>query len=243
MLKAWRKRQRDERELVGPAAYEDNDLVFPGPDGTPSNPDAFSQSFDRLVARPSISRIRLQDLRHTHASILLKAGVPVKVVSERLGLEADNHPYVECVGDARQRVEIRAVPATLDPGDLRVARADELRQLLLAEALVHSVLDEEPRDFTHALPICLLGSVLGTAGGPSGGRFLGSAANRTGHRGALGTRWRLGDCFWELCGNARGGSLLAARFSRLILRSISSCRAGARLSTKSLTGSRPSGSR
>ena len=30
-------------------------------------------------------RIRLHDLRHTHASILLKANVPVKVVSERLG--------------------------------------------------------------------------------------------------------------------------------------------------------------
>ena len=37
------------------------------------------------MARSSLSRIRLHDLRHTHASILLKAGVPVKVVSERLG--------------------------------------------------------------------------------------------------------------------------------------------------------------
>lgn len=32
---------------------------------------------------------------------------------------------------------------------------------------------------------------------------------------------------WELCGNGSGGSLLATRFSRLILKSISSCRAGA----------------
>ena len=29
--------------------------------------------------------IRVRDLRHTHASVLLAAGVPVKVVSERLG--------------------------------------------------------------------------------------------------------------------------------------------------------------
>lgn len=29
--------------------------------------------------------ISLHDLRHTHATLLLKAGVPVKVVSERLG--------------------------------------------------------------------------------------------------------------------------------------------------------------
>ena len=57
----------------------------PAPDGTPTNPDAFSQSFDRLVARSGLPRIRLHDLRHTHASILLRAGVPVKVVSERLG--------------------------------------------------------------------------------------------------------------------------------------------------------------
>jgi integrase len=38
-----------------------------------------------LVRDSGLRRIRLHDLRHTHASILLKAGVPVKVVSERLG--------------------------------------------------------------------------------------------------------------------------------------------------------------
>lgn len=85
VLRAWRKRQLEERMLVGPGAYQDNDLVFARPDGAPTNPDAFSQSFDRFVARSTLPRIRLHDLRHTHASILLKAGVPVKVVSERLG--------------------------------------------------------------------------------------------------------------------------------------------------------------
>lgn len=33
-------------------------------------------------------RIRLHDLRHTHTSILVKANVPVNVVSERLGLSS-----------------------------------------------------------------------------------------------------------------------------------------------------------
>src|SRR5690606_35536416 len=32
-----------------------------------------------------LPRIRFHDLRHTHATMLLRAGVPVKVVSERLG--------------------------------------------------------------------------------------------------------------------------------------------------------------
>jgi integrase len=84
VIRDWRKRQLEERLLVG-ADYQDHDLVFAGPGGAPTNPDLFSQSFDRVVARSSLPRIRLHDLRHTHATILLKAGVPVKVVSERLG--------------------------------------------------------------------------------------------------------------------------------------------------------------
>jgi hypothetical protein len=41
--------------------------------------------FETLVAGAGVSRIRFHDLRHTHASLLLARGVPVKVVSERLG--------------------------------------------------------------------------------------------------------------------------------------------------------------
>lgn len=44
-----------------------------------------TRTFDRLVAQHGLTRIRFHDLRHTHATLLLKAGVPVKVVSERLG--------------------------------------------------------------------------------------------------------------------------------------------------------------
>lgn len=45
----------------------------------------FSQLFDRTVAKIDVPDISLHDLRHTHATLLLKAAVPVKVVSERLG--------------------------------------------------------------------------------------------------------------------------------------------------------------
>ena len=41
--------------------------------------------FDRRVKRSGVKRIRFHDLRHTHATIGLRAGVPVKVMSERLG--------------------------------------------------------------------------------------------------------------------------------------------------------------
>lgn len=51
---------------------------------TPS-PESFSQLFTRSVAATQLPRIRFHDLRHTHASLLVAAGVSIKVVSERLG--------------------------------------------------------------------------------------------------------------------------------------------------------------
>ncbi len=59
--------------------------VFSRPDGAPTHPHLLSDAFKKLVARSGLPPIRFHDLRHTHATLLLKAGVPVKVVSERLG--------------------------------------------------------------------------------------------------------------------------------------------------------------
>ncbi len=54
-------------------------------DGRPWHPDVVSRAFSRLVADVDVPRIRLHDLRHSHASHLLAAGTNAKVVSERLG--------------------------------------------------------------------------------------------------------------------------------------------------------------
>lgn len=43
------------------------------------------QSFQRIVAKAEVPPLRFHDLRHTHGSLLIKEGVAVKVVSERLG--------------------------------------------------------------------------------------------------------------------------------------------------------------
>ena len=67
------------------SGYTDLDLVFAQPDGTSINPENFSQAFDRRLARYRMSRIRLHDLRHTWATLALRASVDVKIVSERLG--------------------------------------------------------------------------------------------------------------------------------------------------------------
>jgi integrase len=82
VLRDWYKLRTEERGGIAPG---DDDLVFVKADGTSMHPDVFSQLFDRTVAKLHVPVITLHDLRHTHATLLLKAGVHVKVVSERLG--------------------------------------------------------------------------------------------------------------------------------------------------------------
>ena len=84
VLRQWKKDQPTE-DVTTEARTTWGDLVFAKPDGTPIHPDIFSQAFERIVTAAKLPAIRLHDLRHTHATLLLKAGVPVKVVSERLG--------------------------------------------------------------------------------------------------------------------------------------------------------------
>jgi len=60
--------------------------MFVNSNGRLVNPESISQLFSRLqCGLPDLTRIRFHDLRHTHASLLIMDGVPVKVVSERLG--------------------------------------------------------------------------------------------------------------------------------------------------------------
>lgn len=84
IIRRWRKTQAEER-LASGGRYQDTGLVFGRADGGWIQPDLFSQTFDRAVAKTNLPEVTLHDLRHTHATLLLKAGVPVKVVSERLG--------------------------------------------------------------------------------------------------------------------------------------------------------------
>lgn len=60
-------------------------MVFAAPDGSPIAPWTFTASFRYLVKRAKVTYIRLHDLRDTHASLLGKHGVPLEVVSKRLG--------------------------------------------------------------------------------------------------------------------------------------------------------------
>jgi integrase len=82
-LQAHRVRQLEERLKWG--AWNGSDLVFAREDGTPIHPQRMSGWFEQLSRDAGLPRIRLHDLRHSYATAALAAGVPAKVVSERLG--------------------------------------------------------------------------------------------------------------------------------------------------------------
>ncbi len=83
-LRAHQDRQELERAEWG-SDYTDNGLVFCRENGSPLQPDLVSQRFEAIIKREGLRRIRFHDLRHTHATLALRAGVPTKVVTERLG--------------------------------------------------------------------------------------------------------------------------------------------------------------
>ena len=79
-----RKRQYAERLSMG-TCWNETGYVFVREDGTPIDASTPTTLFNKLTALAGLRRIRLHDLRHLHATELLRLGEPLHVVSERLG--------------------------------------------------------------------------------------------------------------------------------------------------------------
>lgn len=125
-LREHRRKQEAERAAAG-SDWTDLDLVFTRPDGTFVHPDIYSQTFRRAVRRLGLPYIRLHDLRHTHATLGLEAGIPVKVMSTRLG-----HATTAFTQD----VYMHSVPSLED------SAADQIADLIFGD----DDADEPPQD-------------------------------------------------------------------------------------------------
>ena len=81
------KRQQNEHRLLLGPEWHNHDLVFCTELGTPLNLQNLTQRhFKPALRQAGLSEsVRLYDLRHTCATLLLQAGENPKVVSERLG--------------------------------------------------------------------------------------------------------------------------------------------------------------
>lgn len=83
-LKQHRKKIAENKLFFG-QQYKDKGLVFCQVDGKPMHPDTPSKWFPKFLEKINLPRLNFHCLRHTHASLMLKAGADIKQISERLG--------------------------------------------------------------------------------------------------------------------------------------------------------------
>jgi len=84
VLAELRARREGESEARG-TRVKPEDTVFTDAVGNPLHPERATRRFRTAAGKAGVPIIRLHDLRHTHATLALQAGIHPKVVSERLG--------------------------------------------------------------------------------------------------------------------------------------------------------------
>jgi integrase len=84
VLQEHRQEQFLEMQSTG-AYWQDQDMVFTSKVGTPMDRSNLRWFFKKLLKDAGLPNIRFHDLRHTAASLMLNNGIPLIVVSRRLG--------------------------------------------------------------------------------------------------------------------------------------------------------------
>lgn len=115
LLQAERKRYVANKLRLG-AEFEDNDLVVCWEDGRCIHPDTMSQKFRRIIERIGLKHIRLHDLRHINATLMLSYGINPKVAQQRLG-HASISTTMDIYSHVTEKVEKEAADK-LDKGIL-----------------------------------------------------------------------------------------------------------------------------
>ena len=105
--------------LLGVPLTDDHHVVTQA-DGMALRPHSLTQAFTRFMAERGLKRVRFHDLRHSHATHLLAAGIHPKIASERLGhskvgitLDLYSHVLPGMQADAAERVDV-AIRAALE---------------------------------------------------------------------------------------------------------------------------------
>lgn len=110
-LQTHRRHQAEEKLRAG-SNYRDNDFVFANSTGMPLDiKNVTARHFRKILEAAGLPKIRLYDLRHTAATLMLAAGVNPKVASERLGhstivltMDTYSHVLPDMQQDAVDRV-------------------------------------------------------------------------------------------------------------------------------------------
>ncbi|MDV7099707.1 site-specific integrase [Gordonia amicalis] len=83
-LRSFRAAQASERLVIGPM-WPDTGLVAVNPDGSPIRPETYSAEFARQAKAAGVPVIRLHDVRHTAATMMLDSGNTVSATAKWLG--------------------------------------------------------------------------------------------------------------------------------------------------------------
>ena len=125
LLRSHHAGQSEVRVFLG-GPLGDERLVFPNPrTGEPWKPDTFSSEFLARIKASGLPKVTFHGLRHSYASISLRAGTPLKVVSEMLGhtttaITADLYTHV--LGNLKAEAADR-LDAIFDDAELKRAAA------------------------------------------------------------------------------------------------------------------------
>jgi integrase len=100
---------------------QDNDLIFPCTTGAPCDPSNLRKDFIRVLKEAGLPLLPFHDLRHTAASLMLNHGIPLIVVSRRLGhakasttLDIYGHLLHEMQNEAARLIDEIVTPQPID---------------------------------------------------------------------------------------------------------------------------------
>lgn len=110
LLRRHKAQQAAQRLLLG-TSYQDHGLIFARDFGQPLLMNNLGErDFSKLIKKADVKPITFHGLRHTCATLLLKAGVPIKVVSERLGhkrIEITLNVYAHALPSMQQDAAVK----------------------------------------------------------------------------------------------------------------------------------------
>ena len=133
LLRDYRDEVHQQRLILG-KLLSDDDFVFAHEDGSPLDPSTVTHTFIKVTRKASLTGLRLHDLRHSYASLMLAAGVNVKAISQSMGhanigitLDTYSHLLPGMGKAAAERFEKLLKPwLSEENGGKMVAKPDEI---------------------------------------------------------------------------------------------------------------------
>jgi integrase len=121
VLTAW----RDESSAV-------DGFVFPGEPGAPVSDSTVARELRQVAAEAGVRQLTMHGLRHTYATLALRAGVPIQVLSERLGhsrVSITMDVYVKVLAEQREAAALPLARLLAEPDAALMQHSGDTMQL------------------------------------------------------------------------------------------------------------------